>query len=144
MTNCPDIIAAILIDCQSRTGISDAAVCEIEMRARREFGGDKYYVPRAAPRAEVEIVRAVVLACKAELSLSDDATAAIENTARKKYGGRHQYVGTAKGLDFLTPAVIAARRESGERIDDTASHYGITRRTIYNILRRGRKTEVLP
>lgn len=141
MTKPPDIIAAILIDCQERFGIDNADACEIEMHSRQAFGGCKYYVARQPAGGRDDVVRAVVLACQARIDFTDAAAAELEKSARQKYGSRYQYVGSAKGLDFLTPDLIEQRRQNGERPGDIADHYGIHRRTIYNILRRGRKNE---
>jgi len=93
------------------------------------------------PLHHADIVEAVLIECRAMTGLSNEQACEIERKVRHDYGGGEVYV--PKKLAMLDADVIESRRSRGESLDETANHYGITRRTIYNILRRGRKDEVL-
>lgn len=92
------------------------------------------------PDRQPDIVETILMECWAKSNLSEQQICEIELKARHHFGGEEVYV--AKTMTLLTPEVIQGRINNGEHPEKVANHYGITRRTIYNIFRRGRKDEM--
>ena len=93
------------------------------------------------PYHYADIVESVLLECQAKVGLTNEQACEIELKMRHEFGGSEVYV--PKKLAMLNSDVIESRRNSGESMEKIANHFGITRMTIYNILRRGRKDEVM-
>lgn len=93
------------------------------------------------PDRQPDIVETILQECQARGGISADVAHDIEQRVRFQFGGDEVYV--SKRLTFLTPEFINDQMQSGKSANDIAKNYGITRRTIYRIFRRGRKEEVL-
>lgn len=92
------------------------------------------------PDRQPDIVETILQECQARAALPADVAHDIEMRVRFEFGGDEHYI--SKRLTFLTPEFINGELQAGKSANDIAKNYGITRRTIYRIFRRGRKDEV--